>query len=194
MNLPPSPSRKTEKAIKEGKFKNEIVPISVPQEKGADKIFDTDEHPRFGTTPETLAKLKPAFRKGVRNRRECLGHQRRRRGGTCGVKEETGRTQACLGLQDRGIQSAALDPAFMGLGPINACEALLARARLSVKDLDLVEINEAFAAQSLQVHRHMGWDMQKVNVLGSHCYRASCRCEWSKNPRDTSSRDATARC
>ena len=66
----------------------------------------------------------------------------------------------------RGSSSAALDPAFMGLGPINACKTLISRAQSIVKDLDLIEINEAFAAQSIQVHREMGWDMDKVNVLG----------------------------
>jgi acetyl-CoA C-acetyltransferase len=159
--------RKTEQSIKEGKFKDEIVPLRIKQEKGEDKIFDTDEHPRFGTTCESLAKLKPAFRvEGTVTAGNASGIN----DGAAAVAVVSGEKMRTIGppwaFRIRGSSTAAIDPAFMGLGPINACKHLISQARINIKDLDLIEINEAFAAQSIQVHREMGWDLAKVNVLG----------------------------
>jgi len=158
---------KTEQSIKEGKFKEEIVPLKIKQPKGADKIFDTDEHPRFGTTVESLAKLQPAFKK---EGTVTAGNASGINDGAAAVlvvsKEKMKELNPAWAFRIRGSSSAALDPAFMGLGPINACKQLIERAKCSVTDLDLIEINEAFASQSIQVHREMGWDMNRVNVLG----------------------------
>ncbi len=159
--------RKTEQSIKEGKFRDEIVPLRIKQQKGEDKIFDTDEHPRFGTTVESLAKLQPAFKQ---EGTVTAGNASGINDGAAAVLVVSGEKMKELSpawaFRIIGSSSAALDPAFMGLGPINACKQLIARAHCAVKDLDLIEINEAFASQSIQVHREMGWDMNKVNVLG----------------------------
>ncbi len=159
--------QKTEMAIKEGKFKDEIVPITVKQEKGGEKVFDTDEHPRFGTTLDALAKLKPSFRtEGTITAGNASGINDGAGAVLVVSREKMDELNPSWAFKIIASQSAALDPAYMGLGPIGACKALLARARCSVGDLGLIEINEAFAAQSIQVHREMGWDMDRVNVLG----------------------------
>jgi acetyl-CoA C-acetyltransferase len=158
---------KTEQSIKEGKFKEEIVPLMIKQPRGADKVFDTDEHPRFGTTIESLAKLEPAFKK---EGTVTAGNASGINDGAAAVlvvsPAKMKELQPAWAFRIIGASSAALDPAFMGLGPINACKNIVTQARCSVHDLDLIEINEAFASQSIQVHREMGWDMNKVNVLG----------------------------
>ena len=159
--------KKTEQAIKEGKFKDEIVPLRIKQPKGEDKIFDTDEHPRFGTTVESLAKLLPAFKQeGTVTSGNASGINDGAAAVLVVSKEKVKELNPAWAFRIRGASSAALDPAYMGLGPINACRQLIARVNCSVKDLDLIEINEAFASQSIQVHREMGWDMDKVNVHG----------------------------
>jgi acetyl-CoA C-acetyltransferase len=159
--------RKTEQAIKEGKFKDEIVPLQIKQEKGGDKIFDTDEHPRFGTTYEALSKLKPAFKnEGTVTAGNASGIN----DGAAAVLVVSGdkmkEMNPAWAFKIRGSSTAAIDPAFMGIGHINACKNVVARAGIGVKDLDLIEINEAFAAQSIQVNRALAWDMDRVNVLG----------------------------
>jgi acetyl-CoA C-acetyltransferase len=158
---------KTEQSIKDGKFKEEIVPLMIKQSKGADKVFDTDEHPRFGTTVESLAKLEPAFKK---EGTVTAGNASGINDGAAAVlvvsQAKMKELKPAWAFRITGASSSALDPAFMGLGPITACKNLVTRARCSVHDLDLIEINEAFASQSIQVHREMGWDMSKVNVLG----------------------------
>jgi len=162
-----SSQKKTEQAMKEGKFKDEIVPLKIKQQKGEDKIFDTDEHPRFGTTIESLSKLQPAFRaEGSVTAGNASGIND---GAAAVVVVSRGKMEQlkpAWAFKIMGCSSAALDPAYMGLGPITACQQLIKRAHCAVKDLDLIEINEAFASQSIQVHREMGWDMNKVNVLG----------------------------
>lgn len=159
--------KKTEQSIKEGKFRDEIVPLRIKQQKGEDKIFDTDEHPRFGTTVESLAKLQPAFKK---EGSVTAGNASGINDGAAAVlvvsREKMKAMSPAWAFKIIGSSSAALDPAYMGLGPINACKQLIARAHCSLTALDLIEINEAFASQSIQVHREMGWDMNKVNVLG----------------------------
>ncbi len=158
--------QKAEAAIKAGKFKDEIVPITVKQGK-QETVFDTDEHPRYGTTAESLAKLKPSF---SANGTITAGNASGINDGAAAVlvvsKEVMEQLKPAWAFKILGSQSAALNPAYMGLGPINACQGLLARGICSIKDLDLIEINEAFASQSIQVHREMGWDMSKVNVNG----------------------------
>ena len=160
--------KKAEDAIKAGVFKEEIVPLALKQPKGPDKVFDTDEHPRFGTTVESLAKLSPAFKQ--EGGTVTAGNASGINDGAAAVlvvsKERMQELKPAWAFRIKGTSSAALDPAFMGLGPINACKQLIMKAKISVKDLDLIEINEAFASQSIQVHREMGWDMSRVNVHG----------------------------
>ncbi|MFI5305379.1 MAG: acetyl-CoA C-acetyltransferase [Nitrospiria bacterium] len=159
--------QKTEQAIKEGVFKDEIVPLKIKGPKGKDTIFDTDEHPRFGTTVESLAKLHPAFKEdGTVTAGNASGINDGAAALLIVSKEKVKELNPAWAFRIRGASSAALDPAYMGLGPINACRQLITRVNCSVKDLDLIEINEAFASQSIQVHREMGWDMDKVNVHG----------------------------
>jgi acetyl-CoA C-acetyltransferase len=162
-----SSQQKAEAAIKSGRFKEEIVPLSIPQARGAALIFDTDEFPRFGTTLDALSKLKPAF----------LKDGTVTAGNSSGINDGAGAVavvskKKMLDLKPNwafkvlGCQAAGIDPAYMGLGPIPASKKLLAKLKLTINDLDLIEVNEAFAAQSVQVHREMGWDMAKVNVNG----------------------------
>ncbi|MGA2193317.1 MAG: acetyl-CoA C-acyltransferase, partial [Nitrospirota bacterium] len=159
--------QKTEQAIKAGIFKEEIVPLKIKTEKGEEKIFDTDEHPRFGTTVENLSKLKPAFKV---DGTITAGNSSGINDGAAVVlvvsKRKLGEMNPPWAFRILASQASALDPAFMGLGPITACKALLAKAGCTVNDLDLIEVNEAFAAQSIQVRKEMGWDMDKVNVHG----------------------------
>ena len=159
--------KKAEDAIKAGVFKDEIVPLAIKQPKGPDKIFDTDEHPRFGTTVEMLAKLGPAFKtEGTVTAGNASGINDGAAAVLVVSRERMQEMKPAWAFRIKGTSSAALDPAFMGLGPINACKQLILKSKLSVKDLDLIEINEAFASQSIQVHREMGWNMDRVNVHG----------------------------
>ena len=159
--------QKAEAAIKAGKFKDEIVPIPIKQGKGQEIVFDTDEHPRYGTTIESLAKLKPSFKS---DGTITAGNASGINDGAAAVLVVSKAAMQALNpawaFKILGSQSAGLDPAYMGLGPINACQKLLGRGVCSINDLDLIEVNEAFASQSIQVHREMGWDLGKVNVLG----------------------------
>lgn len=159
--------QKAEAAIKSGRFKDEIVPVEIPQRKGGFLVVDTDEHPRMGTTLEALAKLPTAFKPGGT---VTAGNASGINDGAAIVmviSEEKART---LGLKPiaviRGYASSGVDPAIMGIGPVRASQKALARARWSVADLDLIEANEAFAAQAIAVNRAMEWDLDKVNVNG----------------------------
>lgn len=158
--------QRAEASIKAGKFKDEIVPVTVKQGK-TETVFDTDEHPRYGTTVESLAKLKPSFKP---DGSVTAGNASGINDGAAAVMVVSKAQLAALNppwaFKILASQSAGLDPAYMGLGPINACQRLFARGVCSIADLDLIEVNEAFAAQSIQVHREMAWDMAKVNVLG----------------------------
>jgi acetyl-CoA C-acetyltransferase len=159
--------QKAEKAIKEGKFKEEIVPVTIKQRKGEDIIFNTDEHPRTGTTVESLSKLEPVFKKDGTVTA----------GNSSGINDGAGAVIVVSENRMREIKpdwafkiitshSVGLSPAYMGLGPIGASRGALKKAKCTVNDLDLIEVNEAFAAQSIQVNREMEWDMDRVNVLG----------------------------
>ncbi|KGG80736.1 acetyl-CoA acetyltransferase [Caloranaerobacter azorensis H53214] len=158
---------KAERAQKEGKFKDEIVPVEVPQRKGEPIIVDTDEYPRHGTTIEKLAKLKPAFKK---DGTVTAGNASGINDGAAMLIVMAKEKAEELGIEPlvtiKSYASAALDPKIMGYGPVPATKKALERAGLKVEDLDLIEANEAFAAQSIAVMRDLGLDPEKVNVNG----------------------------
>ena len=159
--------QKAEKAIKEGKFKDEIVPVMVPQRKGDPIVFDTDEDPRFGTTPETLAKLKPCF---IKDGTVTAGNASGINDGAAAFVIMSAEKAAELGVKPMAkivsYASKGLDPAIMGYGPFHATKKALEVANLTIDDIDLIEANEAFAAQSLAVAKDLKFDMDKVNVNG----------------------------
>lgn len=159
--------QKTERAQADQRFADEICPLSIPQRKGEPLIFDRDEFPRSGVTAEALGKLKPAFRKdGSVTAANASGLN----DGAAAVLVASERRAQALGLTPlatiRAYASAGVDPAIMGTGPIPAIRRCLERAGWTVGDLDLVEANEAFAAQALCVNRELGLDPAKVNVNG----------------------------
>ncbi|MGL4848255.1 MAG: acetyl-CoA C-acetyltransferase [Clostridium sp.] len=158
---------KAEAAIKAGKFKDEIVPVVIPQRKGEPKVFDTDEFPRFGATPEALGKLRPAFKK---DGTVTAGNASGINDGAAAFVVMSAEKAEELGLKVMAkitsYGSRGLDPAIMGYGPFYATKKALEKANLEVKDLDLIEANEAFAAQSLAVAKDLEFDMDKVNVNG----------------------------
>ncbi|MDD3222047.1 MAG: acetyl-CoA C-acetyltransferase [Clostridia bacterium] len=156
-----------EAAIKGGKFKEEIVPVEIPQRKGDPVVFDTDEYPKFGSTIEKMAKLKPAFKKD----------------GTVTAANASGINDGAAALvvmskdkaQELGLSwlceivsyaTGGVDPSIMGVGPVASCTKALKKADMTVAELDLIEANEAFAAQSIAVARDLKFDMDKVNVNG----------------------------
>jgi acetyl-CoA C-acetyltransferase len=159
--------QKAEAAIKSGRFKDEIVPVLIPQRKGDAVAFDTDEHPRFGTTLDALAKLKPAFQG---NGTVTAGNASGINDGAAIIVVMAAGKAAALGLEPMAIiksyASAGVDPSIMGTGPIPSSRSALAKAGWKAEDLDLIEANEAFAAQAIAVNREMGWDTSKVNVNG----------------------------
>ncbi|MEA3119978.1 MAG: acetyl-CoA C-acetyltransferase [Paraburkholderia sp.] len=158
---------KAEAAQKSGRFDAEIVPVEVPQRKGEPLRFTTDEFVRHGVTAELLAGLKPAFSKeGTVTAANASGIN----DGAAAVLVMSAKKAEALGLQPlariKAYANAGVDPKVMGMGPVPASRRCLERAGWSVGDLDLLEINEAFAAQALAVHKQMGWDTSKVNVNG----------------------------
>jgi acetyl-CoA C-acetyltransferase len=157
---------KAEAAIKAGRFKDEIVPVTLKGRKG-DSVVDTDEHPRFGATFDGMAKLRPAF---SRDGTVTAGNASGINDGAAAVVLMSAEEAARRGLEPLArIVSwahAGVDPAIMGTGPIPASRKALERAGWSVDDLDLVEANEAFAAQACAVNKDLGWDPDKVNVNG----------------------------
>ncbi|WP_120994957.1 acetyl-CoA C-acetyltransferase [Stutzerimonas urumqiensis] len=154
-------------AIQAGRFKDEITPISIAQRKGEPLVFDTDEQPRDGTTAESLATLKPAFKK---DGSVTAGNASSLNDGAAAVLMMSAEKAAALGLpvlaRVAGYASAGVDPAIMGIGPVSATRRCLEKAGWSLADLDLIEANEAFAAQALSVGQELGWDADKVNVNG----------------------------
>mgnify|MGYP004484372683 FL=1 len=158
---------KAEKAIKEGKFKDEIVPVMVPQRKGEPKVFDTDEGPRFGSTIEGLARLKPCF---IKDGKVTAGNSSGINDGTAAFVVMSAEKAAELGVTPLATIVSyghkGLDPAIMGYGPFHATKAVMESANLTVEDMDLIEANEAFAAQSIAVAKDLHFDMSKVNVNG----------------------------
>lgn len=158
---------KAEKAIKEGKFKDEIVPVMVPQRKGEPKVFDTDEGPRFGSTIEGLARLKPCF---IKDGKVTAGNSSGINDGAAAFVVMSAEKAEELGVTPLATIVSyghkGLDPAIMGYGPFHATKAVMQSANLTVEDMDLIEANEAFAAQSIAVAKDLHFDMSKVNVNG----------------------------
>lgn len=159
---------RAEAAIKAGKFKDEIIPVVIPQRKGDPIVFDTDEYPKFGSTIEKVSKLRPAFKKD---------------GGTVTAANASGINDGAAAFvvmskekaEELGIKPMAtvvsyatggVDPTIMGVGPIVAVKKALAKTDMEVKDLDLIEANEAFASQCIAVANDLEFDMEKVNVNG----------------------------
>jgi acetyl-CoA C-acetyltransferase len=158
--------QKAEAAQKAGRFKDEIVPIEIVSRKGT-TVFETDEYIRAGTTAATLAELKPAFSK---DGTVTAGNASGINDGAAAVMMMSARKADELGLKPlarvRAYSSAGVDPKIMGMGPVPASRLCLEKAGWSPRDLDLMEINEAFAAQAIAVNRQMGWDTSKINVNG----------------------------
>ena len=158
---------KAEKAIKEGKFEEEIVPITVPQRKGDPIIFKQDEFPRFGTTIEKLAKLKPSFKK---DGPVTAGNASGINDGAAALVVMSAEKAEALGIKPlvkiTAWGSKGVDPKIMGYGPFAATKVALERAGLTIDDMDLIEANEAFAAQSLAVAKDLKFNMDIVNVNG----------------------------
>ena len=157
---------KTEAAQKAGRFKDEIIPFEIPSRKGP-VVFADDEYPRHGATLEAMQGLKPAFDKnGTVTAANASGIN----DGAAAVIVTSARRAKELGLKPiariKAFASAGVDPKYMGMGPVPASKRCLARAGWTPKDLDLMEINEAFASQAIAVNRQMGWDVSKVNVNG----------------------------
>ncbi|MCA3784964.1 MAG: acetyl-CoA C-acetyltransferase [Burkholderia sp.] len=158
---------KAEAAQNAGRFNDEIVPVSIPQRKGEPLQFATDEFVRHGVTAESLSGLKPAFSKdGSVTAANASGLN----DGAAAVLVMSAQKAAALGLTPlariKAYANAGVDPSVMGMGPVPASRRCLERAGWTPGDLDLMEINEAFAAQALAVHKQMGWDTSKVNVNG----------------------------
>ena len=159
--------QKAEAAIKAGKFKDEIVPVVIPQKKGDPIVFDTDEYPKFGATIEKMAKLKPAFKKdGVVTAANASGIN----DSGAALVVMSAEKAAELGIKPlctiKSYASAGVDPSIMGTGPIPASRKALAKAGLTIDDMDLIEANEAFAAQSLAVGKDLAIPEEKLNVNG----------------------------
>ena len=155
------------RAIAEGRFKDEIVPVPVPQRKGDPVLVDTDEYPRAGTTAEKLGALKPAFKK---DGSVTAGNASGINDGAAALVVTTAKKAEALGKKPLArilsYVSTGVDPKIMGIGPIPAVRKVLERAGLTIGDVDLFELNEAFAAQSVAVVRELGLDAARVNVNG----------------------------
>ncbi|MBC3422835.1 MULTISPECIES: acetyl-CoA C-acetyltransferase [unclassified Pseudomonas] len=159
--------RKAVAAIEGGRFKDEITPIHIPQKKGDALVFDTDEQPRPGTSAESLGKLRAAFKK---DGSVTAGNASSLNDGAAAVLLMSVDKAKALGLpvlaRITGYASAGVDPAIMGIGPVSATQRCLQKAGWQLSDLDLIEANEAFAAQALAVGKELAWDAAKVNVNG----------------------------
>ncbi|KAB3533290.1 acetyl-CoA C-acetyltransferase [Alkaliphilus pronyensis] len=159
--------QKAEKAISEGRFKEEIVPVEIPQRKGDPVVVDQDEYPKSGVTAEKLAKLRPAFKKdgtvtagnasGINDGAAALVIMTKEKADSLGIKP----IASIVAYGNSGV-----DPSIMGIGPVTSTEKALTKAKLTIDDMDLIEANEAFAAQSLAVGRELNWDSSRVNVNG----------------------------
>jgi acetyl-CoA C-acetyltransferase len=157
---------KAEAAQKAGKFKDEIIPFEIVTKKGT-TVVDTDEYPKHGTTLEALSSLRPAFNKeGTVTAGNASGIND---GAAAVIMMSAGQAKE-MGLTPlariKAYASAGLDPSIMGMGPVSATRLCLQRAGWGVNDIDLMEINEAFAAQAIAVNKEMGWDTSKINVNG----------------------------
>ena len=155
------------RAIKEGRFKDEIVPVMIPQKKGDPVAFQVDEHPRPSTTMEALAGLRPAFKK---DGTVTAGNASGINDGAAAILVMSAEKAKALGIEPlariKSYATAGVAPEIMGTGPVPSSQKALAKAGLTAKELDLIEANEAFAAQAAYVNKVMGWDIEKVNVNG----------------------------
>ena len=156
-----------ETARREGRFEDEIVPVEVPAGKGTVEVIDTDAHPRAGVTLESLSKLAPVFRKdGTVHAGNASGIT----DGAAALMVLSEDKASALGVEPMarivGYASAGVDPAIMGIGPVPAIRKLLDKTGLSLDDIDLIELNEAFAAQVLACHRELDFDLDRLNVNG----------------------------
>jgi acetyl-CoA C-acetyltransferase len=158
---------KAEAAVTSGRFKDEIIPVTIPQRKGDPIVFDTDEQPRFGCTAEALGKLRPAFKK---DGTVTAGNSSTINDGAAAVIVCSAEKAAELGLpvlaKVTAFGNAGIDPSIMGTGPICATQKALEKAGWTIDDLELVEANEAFAAQAMSVNKDLGWNTDIVNVNG----------------------------
>lgn len=158
--------QKAEAALRSGRFRDEIVPVRIAGKK-EETIFEQDEYPRAGTTIETLARLRPAFAK---DGTVTAGNASGLNDGAAAVVLMSAETAHKRGLKPlarvKAFASAGVDPAIMGTGPIPATRKTLEKAGWSTSDLDLIEANEAFAAQAMSVNRDLGWDTDRINVNG----------------------------
>jgi len=159
--------QRAEKAIKEGRFEDEIVPVKIPQRKGDPKVFDQDEHPRFGTTADKLANLSPAFKK---DGTVTAGNSSGINDGASAIVLMSKEKAEELGVKPLATivsyASGGVDPKIMGTGPIPATRKAMEKADMNVEEMDLIEANEAFAAQSLAVKKELGFDLDITNVNG----------------------------
>jgi len=159
--------QKAEAAQKAGRFKDEIIPLEIPQRKGPAVVFDADEYPKAGTTAEKLAGLKPAFDKAGT---VTAGNASGINDGAAAVIMMSAKKAEALGLKPlvriAAYSSAGVDPKIMGMGPVPASKLVLSKAGWTKDSPDLMEINEAFAAQAIAVNKEMGWDTKKINVNG----------------------------
>jgi len=158
---------RAEAALNSGVFKEEIVPVMVPQRKGEPKVFDQDEFPRAGVTPESLSKLRPSFKKGGT---VTAGNASGINDGAAALLVVSGEAMEKYGLKPMAkIVSyawAGVDPAIMGTGPAEAVKKALAKANWKLEEVELIEANEAFASQALYVAKTLGFNMDIVNVHG----------------------------
>ncbi len=159
--------QKAEAAQKAGRFKDEIIPLEIPQRKGPAVVFDADEYPKPGTTAEKLAQLRPAFDK---TGTVTAGNASGINDGAAAVIMMSAEKAKALGLKPlvriAAYSSAGVDPKIMGMGPVPASKLVLSKAGWTKDSPDLMEINEAFAAQAIAVNKEMGWDTRKINVNG----------------------------
>ncbi|MFH5835953.1 acetyl-CoA C-acetyltransferase [Proteiniclasticum sp. C24MP] len=162
-----SSQNKAEKAMAEGKFKDEIAPVTIPQRKGDPVVVDTDEYPKKGVTVESLNRLRPAFKK---EGTVTAGNASGINDGAAALVVMSKEKADALGLTPLATivsyGNGGVDPSIMGVGPVPATKNALSKTNLTIDDMDLIEANEAFAAQALAVGKELKWDASKVNVNG----------------------------
>lgn len=162
-----SSQNKAEKAMAEGKFKDEIAPVTIPQRKGEPLVVDTDEYPKKGVTPESLSRLRPAFKK---DGTVTAGNASGINDGAAALVVMSREKADALGLTPLATivsyGNGGVDPSIMGVGPVPATKNALSKTSLTIDDMDLIEANEAFAAQALAVGKELKWNEDKVNVNG----------------------------